>query len=189
MKVNWSSRYAVINTHPLEHCLLFKAQSKPMFVLSEKKNLQITSAQTVRLFHDLLLFLCPSLHCISRKKATQFPFLYETDAYNLRPSQPCCIWLLTKPNEVQIPFPEDSLSFPEFIFPTLLTLIRFTIWGFICCSTLPLSDWITAVLSTLSTTPQLFFWFGLQCNKVHFCISAFWRILIVISDISNIQLS
>ncbi len=61
----------------------------------------------VRSFRDLL-FLCPSPLCISRKKPTQFPFLYETDAYNLRPSQPCCILLLIpakwRPNPFQTLF-------------------------------------------------------------------------------------
>lgn len=98
------------NKYSQHYSTLYCTYNKPKFVMLKKKKgkYQTTTAQTVTenlarpvekqrgwSFHDLLLFLCHSPLCISRKKPTQFPFLYETDAYNLRPSQPCHISLLT----------------------------------------------------------------------------------------------
>ncbi len=142
MKVNWSPRHVCICGHPLELCFL-KTQSSLKFVLLKQPFLPVklktdsywkSRRKAEREMWEAVTSSSSSaLHlCISRKEPTQFPFLYETDAYNLRPSQPCCILLLTQPNEDQILFK----LFSENFFP-LRRHSSGLQYGFISSKTLP----------------------------------------------------
>ncbi len=171
----WRWIYVFICGRPLELCFL-KTQSSLKFVLLKPTFLPVKlktdsywksrrKAEREMWEASVTSSSSSALHlCISRKKPTQFPFLYETDAYNLRPSQPCCILLLTQPNEDQILFK----LFSENFFP-LRRHSSGLQYGFISSNTLP-ND----------SRPCNFSSFMCQRTEMFLCVCACVRIYIYI---------